>query len=108
MEQNPVFARNMLVFFADDTALDSITYKSSSFGSYLADRYKNGTAKEEKAKSKQARKKGKEGEVTLGDLLNFLHNKEDEISVPRLVRTEDGYSLAESISLTNGDEKEAE
>lgn len=108
MEQDPVFARNMLVFFADDTALDSITYKSSSFGSYLADRYKNGTAKEEKTKSKQARKKGKEGEVTLGDLLNFLHNKEDEISVPRLVRTEEGYSLAESISLTNGDEKEAE
>lgn len=108
MEQDPVFARNMLIFFADDTALDSITYKASSFGAYLEDRYKNGTGPEEKTKSKKARKKGKEGEITLGDLLNFLHNQEEEISVPKIVKTEKSYSLEESIRLTNGDEEEKE
>lgn len=99
MELHPVFARNMLVFFADDTAVEGITYKTKDFGTYLEDRYKNSREGQGNADGDSGGG-GEQKEVTLGDVLNFLHNKEENIEIPLIKKEEKEYTIQEQITLS--------
>lgn len=74
-EQNPVFARNMLVFSCKESEkkeiLDMDLEEDTSFGFYLENLYKNNPDI------------GKEKEITLGDLLGSIR-KEEEIKLPKI------------------------
>lgn len=76
LEQNPVFARNMLMFSADSQVRGEAGEQQTEIGSALQDLYKN-----------QPADRRQEG-VTLQDMLNYLHNQEPEIVVPHLVDEE--------------------
>ena len=74
-EQNPVFARNMLVFSCDEKnqegILDMAVNSDTSFGFYLENLYKNNPSI------------GKEEEITLGDLLGSIR-KGEKIKLPEI------------------------
>lgn len=86
LENNPVFARNILIF-AGDEEVCGLAEDDGKMGLYLEDLAKN-------------QPEGGEEELTLKDLLNYLHNGEPFIRMPRL-RAEDGEVLpGGSIELT--------
>lgn len=74
-EQNPVFARNMLVFSCKesekDAILDMALEEDTSFGFYLENLYRNNPDI------------GKDKEITLGDLLAKIRG-EEEIKLPKI------------------------
>ena len=81
-EQSPVFARNMLVFSCEEKEKDDILKMAlegdTSFGFYLENLYKNNPDI------------GKEEEVTLGDLLGKIRQRE-EVELPEIGK--DGVKL---------------
>lgn len=81
MEQNPIFARNLLLFCGDEEVQKKAGEEPERAGEALEDLYKN-----------QPKDRKKEG-VTLQDALNFLHNREKEIAIPGLVQKKDTLVL---------------
>lgn len=78
LENNPVFARNILVFVGDKEVCH-LAQEDEKLGLYLEDLAKN-------------QPDGGEEELPLKDMLNYLHNAEPSIRVPRL-REENGEVL---------------
>ncbi|MEY8428550.1 hypothetical protein AALA00_12705 [Lachnospiraceae bacterium 46-15] len=87
LENNPVFARNILMYVGDGETLELARKKEEDTGLYLEDLAKNQPG---------------DGapELPLKDLLNYLHNGEASIQIPMLY-TENGKILpGGSIELT--------
>ncbi|MCI9517574.1 MAG: hypothetical protein HFI80_11540 [Lachnospiraceae bacterium] len=87
LENNPVFARNILIYVGDEETLEAAKKKEEDTGIYLEDLAKNQPG---------------DGalELPLKDLLNYLHNGEASIKLPALY-TENGKILpGGSIELT--------
>lgn len=72
LEENPVFSRNIPVFFCDEAAMETAKVREEDVGEYLEDIYKNQPVVI------------REEPVTLKEVLNFFHNMEAEIAVPKL------------------------
>lgn len=88
LETHPVFARNMLFFVGDKKALDAAEKQKEELGENLEDFYKNGS--------------GDEAEicVTVGEMLDYLHNQEEETAaIPRLVFKEDKLTVKGKIEI---------
>lgn len=72
LKENPEFARNMLIFAGDSEVLKLAEEKNSEIGNELQDYYKN------QPRDQQV------SAVTLADLINFFHNKEESLTIPTL------------------------
>lgn len=73
LESNEVFARNVLLFIAAESADEVMKVNSvsvDSLGEYLGQIYKNNPYLDKKES------------VTLGDLLNYWHNGEERLAIP--------------------------
>ena len=88
LEHRPDFARNLLLFCADEEAREQADQNQGSVGSVLEDLYKN-----------QPREQREEG-VTLQDALNYLHNGEEQLEIPRLGLKEEEFIRKGSLTLT--------
>jgi len=90
LEKRPVFARNILVFAAEDEVLEAAETREDEIGPILEDLYKN-------------QPKGKEPQdVILSDMLNYWHNHESMIEVPYLVLKEGDLILDGSVPVESG------
>ena len=80
LENNPVFARNILIYVGDEETLETAKKKEEDTGIYLEDLAKNQPG---------------DGalELPLKDLLNYLHNGEASIKL-RALYTENGEDSA--------------
>lgn len=85
-EENTVFGRNTMVFAYKEEEGESLITKTASstdsLGTYLENLIKNNPYREEN------------GETTLGNLLDFWHNRLDETSVP-LLKIQNGNPIKE-------------
>ena len=86
LENNEVFARNVLLFIADESTdevmkVNGITV--NSLGEYLGEIYKNNPYLVKKES------------VTLGDLLNYWHNGEERLTIP-IISIADGKPVIAS------------
>lgn len=72
LEERPDFARNLLLFCADEKVREAAAQKQQEAGFLLEDLYNN-----------QPRDQMEKG-VTLQDALNYLHNCEREMEIPIL------------------------
>ena len=90
LEKRPVFARNILVFAAEDDVLEAAQARVDEIGPLLEDLYKN----QPKGKERQ--------DVALADMLNFWHNHEAAIEVPVLILKEGDIILDDSVTVENG------
>lgn len=86
LESNPVFARNILIFAGDEEVCRQAE-KDEEMGLYLEDLAKN-------------QPDGGEEELALKDLLNYLHNAEPSIRMPRLCMEDGEVVPGGSIELT--------
>lgn len=77
MEGAPVFARNILFFAGDKSVLRAVEMQSDGLGNKLEGFYKNVPGRSDK------------DAVTLGNLLDWLHNGDTEVTIP-LLQLRDG------------------
>lgn len=88
LEQRPDFARNLLLFCADEKVRELADQNQPTAGSVLEDLYKN-----------QPREQREEG-VTLQDALNYLHNCEEELEIPCLGLKKEEFIRKGAVTLT--------
>lgn len=86
LEEDPVFARNILFFAGDEEAVAAAEQQADSLGDRLEDFYKNVPGR-------------KDGGVTLGELTSFWHNAEEEIGIPRVILQEGELVLQGSLEI---------
>lgn len=91
LEENPIFARNMLFFVGDKKALKTAELQKDKAGDTLEDFYKNNPLLE------------KDASVTLGEMLDYLHNGKMDICIPKVAAKEGELEVKGGIVL----EKEA-
>ena len=70
LKDHPEFARNMLIFVGSEEVLELAGEQKDDIGNELQDYYKNRVLEEPT--------------VTLTDLINFYHNKEESLTIPTL------------------------
>lgn len=88
LEQHPIFARNLLLFCGDGEIRSQAGKKEEGAGEELEDLYKNQP------------KDQRQEETTLQDALNFLHNQEEELKIPRLAKKEGALILDGEITVS--------
>lgn len=76
LEGMPVFARNILIFAGTEDVLEQVEMKDKGIGSSLEGFYKNVPGR------------SREDAVTLGELLNWLHNGDADTVIPLLTLRE--------------------
>lgn len=91
LEEHPIFARNMLFFVGDADALETANQQVDKAGDELEDFYKNNPLY------------NKNESVTLGNMLDYLHNGKTEISIPQIGQQEGKLKIEGRIRI----EKEA-
>lgn len=86
LEAHPAFARNILVFVGNKETLEQADIQADEAGDLLEDFYKNNPAL------------GKHDGVTLGEMMDYLHNGET-IEVPLIILREGEVTVGGSVEL---------
>lgn len=84
-EENPYFARNILMFIGDKEVIEIANQNEGETGLYLEDLIKNKPDDQ------------KPQETLLKDMLNYLHNRESALTIPKL-KAENGEILPDETA----------